>query len=90
MLVAGVDSGTLSASLRLTATATDYAFSIVDGLAMSNNAHLADGHAAHALNGAAGATPAQRIDVTIQKAGVSALLANVRDVALWVEYDHNV
>ncbi len=90
VLVAGVDSGTLSASLRLTATATDYAFSIVDGLAMSNNAHLADGHAAHALNGAAGATPAQRIDVTIQKAGVSALLANVRDVALWVEYDHNV
>jgi hypothetical protein len=79
---------TLQAKLRLVASSLDQTFTIVDGLALTNHAHLASSGPAHPLNAVAGKTPAQRIEITIQKAGAAATLANVRDVVLWLEYDH--
>jgi hypothetical protein len=65
-------------------------FSIVDGLAISNRAHLSDGVAAnaHPLNALANRSPVQTIEVEIQKTGAASLLAGVRDVVLWLEYEH--
>jgi hypothetical protein len=92
VLVPGVNTGTLNARVRFTRTGATAAFPIENGLASSNNAHLADGvpGSAQPLNAVAGQTPSQTIEISIQKAGVSALLAQVRDVVLWVEYDHAV
>lgn len=91
LMLPGVDSGTLAATMRLLSSGTAASFSIVDGLAMSNRAHFSDGIAggAHPLNALANKTPAQTIEVEIQRAGpAGALLQGLRDVVLWLEYEY--
>jgi hypothetical protein len=81
---------TLFAKMRLVSADVTATFSIVDGLAISNRAHLSDGVAAnaHPLNALANRSPVQTIEVEIQKTGAASLLAGVRDVVLWLEYEH--
>jgi len=66
-------------------------FSIVNGLAMSNRLHFADGIAgsSHPLNLLANQSPSQNVEVEIQKVGAaSPLLEDIRDIILWLEYEH--
>jgi hypothetical protein len=91
LLLAGIDTGTLAAKVSLLSSGATAAFSIVNGLAMSNRAHFSDGIAgsAHPLNALANLPPAQTVEVEIQRVGAaSALLENIRDVVLWLEYEH--
>jgi hypothetical protein len=88
VLLPGIDSGTFTAKLR--AGATVIAFTIKDGIAMSNAAHLSDGVAANAqpLNAIATANAVQDFEIEITKGAGGALLATTRDVLLWMEYEH--
>jgi len=89
VLVPGVDGGRFNAKLRLGAVTT--AFQIEDGIGMSNLGVLSDGNPANALplNAATGGSPAQAIELEINK-GVGSdagRFAAARDVLLWLEYD---
>jgi hypothetical protein len=88
VLLPGVDRGTFAARLRHGGAAIP--FTIADGIAMSNNAHLSDGNPAVPLplNAAVGASPSQPIELEITKGAAAALLATTRDVVLWVEYEY--
>ncbi|MGH6937848.1 hypothetical protein [Hypericibacter sp.] len=88
VLLPGVDSGSFTAKLR--AGAATIPFTIKDGIATSNAAHLSDGVAANAqpLNAIAGAKAVQDFEIEITKGSNGPLLATTRDVLLWLEYEH--
>ena len=88
VLLPGIDSGSFSAMLR--AGAATIPFTIKDGIAMSNAAHLSDGVAANVqpLNAIATADAIQDFEIEISKGAAGALLATTRDLLLWLEYEH--
>lgn len=87
VLLAGVAGGTVAAQLKLGSDAA-VPFQISDGLAMSNTGVLSDGDPGNiqSLNAAATGSPARPATLTITKGADAALLAQARDVLLWVEY----
>lgn len=90
LLLAGIETGTLKAKVTLASGATA-SFSIVKGLAMSNRLHFSDGIAGstHPLNALANQSPAQTVEVEIQRVGAaSPPPEDIRDVVLWLEYEH--
>jgi hypothetical protein len=86
LLLPGVDSGTIDASLRMQGSGID--FIVLDGVASSNAAHLSDGVAANVqpLNAVHGLEAGGTIEIELKKAGTADLLKQVRDVVLWLEY----
>ncbi len=91
LLLAGIETGTLAAKVTLAASGVTAAFSIVNGLAMSNRLHFSDGIAgnSHPLNALANQSPTQTVEVEIRGVGAAgALLEQIRDVVLWLEYEH--
>lgn len=91
VLLPGVSGGAFSSTLRFGA-AVATAFTIDDGIAMSNEGVLSDGVPGHAqpLNAATGAAIAQTVTVSVAKGSDAGRLARARDLVLWVEYDEAV
>lgn len=88
VVLPGVDGGSFGAKLRI-GNGPANAFSIDDGIAMSNLGALSDGDPANEqpLNDIVGGPPARPITLEIAKGSAAAKLAAARDVLLWVEYD---
>jgi hypothetical protein len=89
VLLPGIESGTFNAKMRL-GGGSAVSFTLKDGIAMSNAAHLSDSVPANVqpLNAVTGKGAVQTIEVEIQKGSSAALLARARDVLLWLEYEH--
>lgn len=87
VLLPGVVGGSVAASLAFEGGTTT-AFTIDDGLAMSNTGPLSDGVAANAqaLNGVVGGSPSRPVTLEVTKGGDAARLASARDAMLWIEY----
>jgi len=87
LYLVGDVTAAVAVTVALTPPATLMAVSVVNGVERSNAGVFDGGNQPRPLNAAVGATFAQVVTVSVDKAGMETNLQRMRDIGLWVEFE---